>query len=64
MSRPQRHRAAIGNQKRDLPACSAVPQPTALSRTPQQLDVRKTNMEVLEVRLLKILCYEFMPKQD
>jgi len=24
----------IGNQTRDLPACSAVPQPTALPRAP------------------------------
>ena len=25
----------IGNRTRDLPACSAVPQPTALPRTPR-----------------------------
>ena len=27
---------AIGNRTRDLPACSAVPRPTALSRAPQR----------------------------
>ena len=46
LSRPQGHSAAgrimsmknssdtIGNRTRDLPACSAVPHPTALPRTP------------------------------
>ena len=29
----------IGNRTRDLPACSAVPQPTALPRTPSQNSV-------------------------
>jgi len=47
LSRPQGHSAAgrimsmnhskdtIGNRTRDLPACSPVPQPSALSRGPQ-----------------------------
>jgi len=29
----------IGNRTRDLPACSAVPQPTALPRVPLLLDI-------------------------
>ena len=49
LSEPQGHSAAgrimsmknsndtIGNRTRDLPACSAVPQPTALSRAPSVL---------------------------
>jgi len=28
---------AIGNRTRDLPACSAVPQPTALTRSPDSV---------------------------
>jgi hypothetical protein len=28
----------IGNQTRDLPACNAVPQPNAPTRTPGEMD--------------------------
>jgi hypothetical protein len=33
----------IGNQTRDLPACSAVPQPTALPRNPSAISTKRKN---------------------
>jgi hypothetical protein len=61
----------IGNRTRDLPACSAVPQPTALPRAPPTkgeskftwymsmlIHVRLLPMYVLEVKnLVWILCF-------
>jgi len=31
----------IGNRTRDLPVCSAVPQPTALQRAPDKKNLRQ-----------------------
>ena len=36
----------IGNRTRDLPACSAVPQPTALPRAPAHGSVHRNNILV------------------
>jgi hypothetical protein len=41
----------IGNQNRDLPTCSAVPQPTALPRAPHNYDAYKAKHGV-HIRLL------------
>ena len=35
----------IGNRTRNLPACSAVPQPTKLPRTPDRLTLTTKNSE-------------------
>jgi len=37
----------IGNQTRDLPACRAVPQPTAPLRVPQSLNKENKKLVVL-----------------
>ena len=46
LSQPQGHSAAgsdsIGNRTRDLPTCSAVPQPNAPPRAPKTTNVRST----------------------
>ena len=34
---------SIGNRTRDLPTCSAVPQPNAIPRAPQQTHIIETN---------------------
>jgi len=43
----------IGNRTRDLPACSALPQPTAPPRTPSS--VKKTCIFVTEHPTLKLI---------
>jgi hypothetical protein len=40
----------IGNQSRDLPVCSTVPQPTAPSRAPSLYVVQEQNVDQLKVR--------------
>ena len=67
MSKPQGHCAAgrimsmkksndtIGNRTRDLPACSAVPQPTAPPRAPIQLLVDG----VLTPKYVGVIRYKF-----
>jgi hypothetical protein len=37
----------IGNRTRDLPACTAVPQPTALQRAPFIIDKFKNRLIIL-----------------
>jgi len=48
----------IGNRTRDLPACSAVPQPTAPPRAPLQL------YTPLNYRLIKPQSYLGMPSLE
>ena len=56
--RPQAHalhRAATGigkNRTRDLPVCSAVPQPTALPRTPSSAGYQGKESEPLDMSQL------------
>ena len=67
MNQPQGHGAAgkimslknssdtIGNRTRDLPPCSAVPQPTAPPRAPFKESVRSKNVGILNVILHDML---------
>ena len=49
----------IGNRTRDLPACSAVPQPTALPRAPIYIYIYILK-PAQELRLILFLCYDFL----
>ena len=65
LSRPQGHKCSrkvlvnkenpndsIENQTRDLPTCSAVPQPTAPQRTPHKhAQEKKSNIKFMELYL-------------
>jgi len=42
----------IGNRTRDLPACGALPQPTAPPRTPINRVQRRINMFLVETPLI------------
>jgi hypothetical protein len=53
----------IGNRARDLPACSAVPQPTAPPRTPL-LYVIQFNFSFISVYVLQNTCIYAIHYQD